>query len=77
MSHELKEGVELNSIWWAEGSLTVGSQVASLTVREQIGQMSMVPWVEATDSNGKSNFYNCALLEGFAPVQTIPAQEKK
>ncbi len=69
MSHELREGKKLHSIWWAEGSLTVGAQVESLTVREQTGQMAMVPWVESI-SNGKSNFYNCALLEGFSPVPT-------
>lgn len=74
MSHELKEGAQLRCIWWADGSLTVGVQVDSIIVVEQMGQMGMVPWVEVV-SNGKASLYNCALLEGVQPVMT--KQEKE
>ncbi len=67
MSHELQEGVKLHSIWWAEGSLTVSNahDVVSITVRDQNGQMGMVPWVEVVNKDGRAKFFNCAQLEGF------------
>ena len=70
MSHELREGQELKEIWWSDdGYCTVGSNsVESITVREQTGQMSMVPWVEVVRKGVKS-LYNCAFLEGVT-VQT-------
>jgi len=65
MSHELIEGVELKCVFWTDGEVTVGkADCASLIVREQYGQMSMVPWVEAIYENGKKQLYNLALAEG-------------
>ena len=50
MSHELKEGVKLNRISFdLQLYEEVGRyDVVDITVREQVGQMSMVPWIEVT-----------------------------
>lgn len=70
MSHELREGVKLQSVYWDEGSYEVGRlEVESITIREQTGQMSMVPWAEIKWATGKTHLVNCALLQGVEPAQ--------
>ena len=75
MSHELREGVELLTVFWSEGeALTAGrGQCESIVVREQTGQMAMVPWVEVTLIDGTSSLYNLALVEG---VTVLDRQSK-
>ena len=74
MSHELKEGVYLKSIFWPEGDVTIGKHgCTSLFVRMQMGQMSMVPWAEATFENGTKQLYNLALAEGA----TVSEEQKQ
>lgn len=71
MSHELKEGKELKSVYWTSGDYVVGKEYVargkclSLTVREQMGQMSMVPWVEAVFEEGPNTLVNCTHMEGI------------
>ena len=69
MSHDLKEGTKVHCIWWTEGSLTVGAGVGSMVISEQIGQMSMVPWVLVKSEGMADQLYNCALLEGLELVR--------
>lgn len=65
MSHELKEGIKLEAVFWAEGGVVeVGKHgCTEIVVREQVGQMAMVPWAAAT-INDKVTLYNLALAEG-------------
>jgi len=70
MSHELKEGTNLRAIWWHDVAIQVGvDKVVSIIVREQMGQIGMVPWVTVTTSDGRQSFYNCALLEGLGLLE--------
>lgn len=68
MSHELREGVKLRTVFWSnEESVSVGrGSCVSITVREQPGQMGMVPWAESVTKNGQTYLYNLANVEGVA-----------
>lgn len=66
MSHELREGVKLKSIFWpGGGEIKAGvGQCVSLVVAEQTGQMAMVPWVKAEFTGGRVALYDADKLEG-------------
>ena len=60
MSHELQEGVKLESIFWPEGELKVGHfGVVSITVVEQRGQMGMLPTFHLPITNGTNRYQHC------------------
>lgn len=72
MSHELKEGVKLKSVAGPTGPdgdhilMCIGDnpyQCKAITVVEQPGQMSMVPWAKAEQNNGSTLLINLALME--------------
>ena len=71
MSYELKEGLELATIYW-EGDDVVranGEWCKSLTVRMQPGFSGDMPWCEAIYDDGHRHLYNLAKAQGvsFAP----------
>lgn len=72
MSHELKEGVELQCVQGPfdnEGEgifLILGDsdwKCSRITVVEQCGQMGMVPWAKCERNNGEIVLVNLALME--------------
>jgi hypothetical protein len=74
----LEEGVELESIWWTEGELTINKEYGTrkggitkltrLVVKMQNGQMAHVPWVQAFYENEPPKLFNCALMDGVSFV---------
>lgn len=58
MSHELKEGVELELVEWPDTKGTnetfyaLGSDISSIKVVMQYGQLSMCPWAKITNQEG-------------------------
>lgn len=63
---ELREGVELYSVFWPDGATQeVGKHgVVSIVVREQVGEMAMVPWIELTTDSGTKYLYNPKTIDG-------------
>lgn len=66
MSHELKEGTKLKSVFLVDGGEVKAGNggCASIVVAEQTGQMAMVPWAKVTREDGTVQLYNLALAEG-------------
>ncbi|KKK96888.1 hypothetical protein LCGC14_2658250 [marine sediment metagenome] len=66
MSHELKEGVKLKSVYWSEGDFVIWKQgVKEIVICEQMAQMSMVPWARIVFESGPDHLVNCASLDGL------------
>ena len=73
MSHELTEGLQLSRVEWqsmdpaGENFYAIGGQIEKITVVFQIGMMSMTPWAEVINHEGKRvallNLLNCQLVE--------------
>ena len=64
MSHELKEGAKVAGITYSgERYLSAAEADIAMSISEQPGQMSMVPWVRIEREDGSVGFANCALLE--------------
>ena len=60
----LKAGTKLKSVYWANGDFTVDkSDVESITVSMEAGQMAMVPWALVKYA-GERHLVNLALGEG-------------
>jgi len=76
MSHELKEGTSISNVSFPDGSFTVGENASCMTIREQLGQMSMVPWIRIEVNGRPDRYFNCALAESIelAPVQPGPTE---
>lgn len=75
MSHELKEGAQLKSVFGPapmEIYCEIGHapiQAKEIVVSMQPGQMGMVPWAKATLNNGKVRLLNLALMEEVVPLE--------
>jgi hypothetical protein len=67
MSHELKEGTRIQRINLPDESRYVVGElgVNCMSIREQTGQMSMVPWVRVEITGTPDIFVNCALVESI------------
>lgn len=74
MSSELREGLELSRVQWADTNgreenfyACTGTVVDRITVRMQPGQMGMVPWAQVVDKDGKQiafvNLSECQFAE--------------
>jgi len=78
---QLKDNQEISSIHWdldgADSNIAVGEHdCLSLRVSMQLGQMSLVPWVEATYPDGKKVLHNAATMTSIVlPVLARQSDE--
>ncbi len=71
MSHELKEGMSIRMVWGPDWKFDTQENIDCMTVREQTGQMSMVPWIRVEEHGRPDRFINCALIEGLE-LEPVP-----
>jgi len=77
MSSILTEGTKLRTIFWSEGSISLGDKphnAKSIVVTMEYGQMAGVPWARVDTNEGKVYLYNLAEAQG---VQLLDADENE
>ena len=75
---QVKDGDELECVTLPDGEIQCVGQddVDTIIISMQLGQMSLVPWIEITTTYGDIELHNFALCQAVALPHIIESTEK-